>query len=82
MVSVAGFSELRLQEHTFPRIASSALVSVAGFSELRLQAGRRTTSAGRKYVSVAGFSELRLQEMNDLEKKLAEKKFQLLVSLN
>ena len=61
VVSVAGFSELRLQVNALPFRAYFKIVSVAGFSELRLQEGRQLPIDEHSEVSVAGFSELRLQ---------------------
>ena len=60
-VSVAGFSELRLQGVTSVFKVMIRIVSVAGFSELRLQVTNPSTSVRYCAVSVAGFSELRLQ---------------------
>ena len=80
-VSVAGFSELRLQEGVSLEAYLCPAVSVAGFSELRLQATPQTSSPSPRIVSVAGFSELRLQVQiprRDDERRA----FQLLVSLN
>ena len=56
-------------------------VSVAGFSELRLQGKASAFGKPVIYVSVAGFSELRLQAEAPLP-PVAERMFQLLVSLN
>ena len=61
-VSVAGFSELRLQGHWAIAPTAKEKVSVADFSELRLQErARRAQHQRQRLVSVADFSELRLQ---------------------